>query len=92
MISKRTSRPYATHAVTAPGYWMIGILWRVLASGVQTGNAMCLLDQRCSAGSGPTRHSHLQEEGLYVASGKVKFSAGGMDLAAGAGSLVTVRA
>lgn len=90
MISKRTSRPYATHAVSAPGYWMIGILWRVLATGVQTGNAMCLLHQRCSAGSGPTRHSHPQEEGLYVVSGKVNFSAGGMNLAAGAGSLVTV--
>ena len=34
MISKRTSRAYATHADTAPGYWMIGVLWRLLATGV----------------------------------------------------------
>ena len=53
VISKRTSRSYVTHADTAPGYWMIGVLWRVLATGVQTGNAMCLLDQLCSKGSGP---------------------------------------
>ena len=90
MISKRTSRPYVTHADTAPGYWMIGVLWRVLATSVQTGNAMCLLDQLCSKGSGPTRHSHQQDEGLYVATGAVTFQAGGIELVAGAGSLVTV--
>ncbi len=90
MISKRTSRALATHADTAPGYWMIGVLWRMLATGVQTGNAMCLLDQFCSKGSGPTRHAHTQDEGLYVADGKVTFSAGGTELAAGPGCLVNV--
>lgn len=90
MISKRTSRPYATSADTAPGYWMIGVLWRVLATGVQTGNSMCLLDQICSKGSGPPRHVHPQEEGLYVAVGAVTFNVGGTEIVAGAGSLVTV--
>ena len=90
MLSKRTSRSYVTHADTAPGYWMIGVLWRVLATGVQTGNAMCLLDQLCSKGSGPTRHVHPQDEGLYVARGTVTFNAGGVELVAGAGCLVTV--
>ncbi len=90
MPSKRTARAYATHADHAPSYWMIGVLWRVLATGVQTGGAMCLLDQVCSRGSGPTRHAHPQEEALYVASGSVSFSAGGVDLVAGPGSLVTV--
>ena len=90
MISKRTSRAYATHADTAPGYWMIGVLWRMLATGVQTGNSMCLCDQFCSRGSGPTRHTHTQDEGLYVAGGKVSFSAGGVELVAQPGSLVTV--
>ena len=90
MPSMRTSRAYAAHADTAPGYWMIGVLWRVLATGVQTGGAMCLLDQICSKGSGPPRHAHPQEEALYVARGIVSFSAGGMDMVAGPGSLVTV--
>ncbi len=90
MISKRTSRSFLTHADTAPGYWMIGVLWRVLATGVQTGNSMCLLDQVCSKGSGPARHVHAQDEGLYVASGAVTFSAGGSEIRAGAGSLVTI--
>ena len=87
MISQRTSRTYVTHADTAPGYWMIGVLWRVLATGVQTGNSMCLLDQVCSQGSGPARHVHQQDEGLCVASGSVTFNAGGAEIAAGAGRL-----
>ncbi len=90
MPSKPTARAYTTHADAAPGYWMIGVLWRVLATGMQTGGAMCLLDQICSKGSGPARHAHPQEEALYIASGSVSFSAGGMDHVAGPGSLVTV--
>jgi quercetin dioxygenase-like cupin family protein len=90
MISKRTSRCYVTNADTAPAYWMIGVVRHVLATSVQTGNAMCLLDQLCSKGSGPARHTHPQGEGLYVASGKVTFNAGGLELVAGTGSLVTV--
>ncbi len=69
---------------------MIGILWRMLATGVQTGNAMCLLDQFCPPGSGPARHAHPQEEGLYVLRGKVSFNAGGTSFKAGAGSFVTI--
>lgn len=68
----------------------IGALWRVLATGIQTDGAMCLLDQVCSKGSGPPRHTHLQEKALYVARGSVSFSAGGNDLVAGPGTLVTV--
>ena len=90
MPSTQTARAYSTHSDHAPGYWMIGVLWRVLATGNQTGGAMCLLDQICSRGSGPPRHVHPQEEALYVASGRVSFSAGGIELAAGPGSLVTV--
>lgn len=90
MLSKRTSRAYSAHADTAPGYWMIGVLWRMLATGIQTGGKLCLLDQFCSVGSGPARHEHRQDEGLYVASGKVTFSAGGEELVAEGGSLVCV--
>ena len=89
-LSKQTSRAYATQTETAPGFWMIGILWRMLATGIQTGTAMCLLDQSCPAGSGPTRHAHPQEEGLYVASGTVSFQAGGTSFKAQAGSFITV--
>ena len=89
-LSKRTARAYTANADTAPRFWMIGVLWRMLATGIQTGNSMCLLDQTCSVGSGPARHAHPQEEGLYVLKGKVSFQAGGTSFAAGAGSLVTI--
>ena len=72
-----TKRAFVAQAETAPAYWMIGVLWRVLATGVLTGGSLCLLDQRCSPGSGPPRHSHPQDEGLYVAKGEVSFTAGG---------------
>ncbi len=90
MLSKRTSRAYAAETETAPGFWMIGILWRMLATGMQTGNSMCLLDQSCPVGSGPTQHAHDQEEGLYVAKGKVSFQAGGKAFEANAGCFVAV--
>ncbi len=89
-LSKQTARAYMAEVDTAPGFWMIGILWRMLATGVQTGNAMCLLDQSCGKGSGPARHAHPQEEGLYVAKGRASFQAGGMKFKAEAGCLVTV--
>ena len=53
---------------------MIGTLWRMLATGIPTGNSMCLLDQSCPRESGPARQAHPQEEALYVAAGKVSCS------------------
>lgn len=89
-ISSRTARAYLTDESEAPAYWMIGVLWRVLATGIQTGGSFCLLDQLCSAGSGPTCHEHPQDEGLYVVSGSLSFQAGGLEFVAGSGSFVSV--
>lgn len=89
-LSSKTARAYSTNESKAPAYWMIGVLWRVLATGIQTGGSFCLLDQLCSAGSGPTCHKHPQDEGLYVVSGSVSFQAGGLEFVAGPGSFVSV--
>lgn len=89
-ISNKTARAYLADESKAPAYWMVGVLWRVLATGIQTGGSFCLLDQLCSAGSGPTRHEHPQDEGLYVVSGSVSFQAGGLEFVAGPGSFVSV--
>lgn len=89
-ISNKTARAYLTDESKAPGYWMIGVLWRILATGVQTGGSFCLLNQVCSTGSGPTCHEHPQDEGLYVVSGSVSFQAGGREFTAGPGSFVSV--
>ena len=69
---------------------MISAFWHMLATGVQTGNSTCLCDQFCSRGSGPTRHTHTEDESFYVAGGKVSFNAGGTKLVARSGTLVTV--
>ena len=87
----RTSRALVATPETAPAFWQIGNLWRVMATGVQTDNAFCLLDQLVMAdGGGPCTHTHTQDEGLYVVSGHCTFNAGGETIAAGAGSFVAV--
>ena len=89
-VSKRTSRAYVADVDTAPAYWMIGICWRLLATGVQTGGSFCLADQLVPPGTGPRMHVHPQEEGLYVASGRCVFQAGGKVFEARAGSFVNI--
>lgn len=82
-----------THAKDAPAYWQIGNLWRTMATGIQTDNTFTLLDQIVTSGGGggPCTHTHTQDEGLYVVSGKCTFNAGGHDgLAAPAGTFVAI--
>ena len=90
MMSKRTARAYTTDVDAAPAYWMIGICWRLLATGVQTGGSFCLADQLVPPGTGPRMHVHPQDEGLYVASGRCIFNAGGEVLDAGRGSFINI--
>ena len=84
-------RGYIQTADSAPGFWQLGNLWRIMASGYQTGNSLCLIDQLVTPkGGGPGAHMHPSDEGLYVVSGHCSFNAGGASLSAGAGSLVFV--
>lgn len=89
---KTTSRAYAVTSDDAPAFWQIGNLWRVMATGVQTDNTFCLLDQIVTAGGGggPCTHTHTQDEGLYVVSGHCTFNAGGQTVKAGPGSFVSI--
>lgn len=86
------SRPYVVSADDdAPAVWQLGNLWRVMATGTQTGNAFCLIDQIVTPnGGGPCTHLHTQEEGLYVVSGHCTFNAAGQTLSAGPGTLVAI--
>lgn len=84
-------RGYIQTPDNAPGFWQLGNLWRLMASGYQTGNALCLIDQLVTPeGGGPCAHAHPSDEGLYVVSGHCTFYAGGESLSAGAGSFVNV--
>lgn len=80
-MATRYKKPIITHAKTAPAYWQIGNLWRVMVTGVQSENSFTLLDQIVTdgGGGGPCTHTHTQDEGLYVISGQCTFNAGGTD-------------
>ena len=86
-----TARGFVVQSDEAPGFWQLGNLWRVMATGVQTGNSFCLIDQLVMAdGGGPCTHAHTQDEGLYVISGHCTFNAWGLTVPAGPGEFVAV--
>ena len=88
-----TARAFVQRNKEAPAYWQIGNLWQAMATGVQTDNSFTLLDQIVTSGGGggPCTHTHTQDEGLYVVTGKCTFNAGGNDgLSAPAGTFVAV--
>ena len=86
-----TARAYVVTPDDAPGFWQLGNLWRVMASGILTGNSFCLIDQLVTPkGGGPCTHAHTQDEGLYIISGHCTFQADGLTLPAGPGTFVAV--
>lgn len=48
----RYNNAIVSHAETAPAYWQIGNLWRVMITGVQSENNFTLLDQVVTDGGG----------------------------------------
>ena len=88
----RFSKPFVTHGNKSPAFWQIGILWQVMATGNRTENKFVMLDQVLEQyGAGPTTHTHVQDEGLYVVSGRCTFNAGGIHgMDAGPGTFVAV--
>ena len=85
------ARAFVEDEESAPGFWQIGILWRVLATGLKTGGSLCFLDEVvANEPGGPVTHSHPQDEGLYLVSGACTFFAGGQTMTAGPGSFVAV--
>jgi quercetin dioxygenase-like cupin family protein len=85
-----TARAYVMNSADAPAFWQLGDLWRLMASGVQTGGSFAALDQLVVTGGGPPTHMHPQDEGLYVVKGHCTFQAGGKTLAAGTGQFVSI--
>lgn len=74
-----------------PGFWAIGNLWRVMASGIKTDNSFCLIDQLVTdLGGGPCTHAHPTDEGMYILSGHCTYQAGGKTISAGPGTFVGV--
>lgn len=84
------NRPaYTLDRDSAPAMWLVGTLWLINATGVQTGNRSTFLEQVMPHGLGPTTHLHpLAIEGFYVLEGVVNFHVEGKTVRAEAGTLI----
>ena len=82
--------PYVDTVEEGPAYWMVGILWVMLATGEQTGGAYSLMWELCPRGSGPVPHYHDQDEQFFVIDGEITYLVNGEELKAGPGSFVLI--
>jgi len=82
--------PYVDTVEDGPAYWMVDILWVMLATGEQTGGGYSLMWELCPRGSGPGPHYHDQDEQFFVIEGEITYLADGRELKAGAGSFVLI--
>jgi quercetin dioxygenase-like cupin family protein len=83
-------RPFVATVEEGMAYWMVHILWVVLATGEQTGGEYSLMWQLCPRGSGPGPHYHDQHEQFFIVEGEITYLANGMELKAKAGSFVLI--
>ncbi len=84
------NRPaYTLDRETAPAMWLVGTLWQIQATGIQTNNRCSFLEQVMPGGLGPPTHRHpLSIEGFYVVEGTMNFHVDGKIIRAEAGTLV----
>lgn len=72
-----------------PAYSAVGDVYRVLATGDQTGGAYVLCEARVLPGGGPPPHiHHREEEAFFVLEGEITFTLNGKRVVAGAGAFV----
>ena len=92
--SEPPMRPAAAYRLSrdhSTAFWLIDNLWLPLATGVQTGGAMTMIEQVCATGiGGPPTHRHVQDEGFYVIEGQCTFNAGGITVTATENTFVSV--
>ncbi len=82
--------PFELNIHAGKPYWMVDILWVVLAEQNTTGGSHSLMWQLCPQGSGPGPHYHDQDEGFYVLDGQITYQAGDKTLVATTGSFVWI--
>ena len=62
---------------SAPAYWLVDVLWIVLADGRDTGGRFSLMEQLLPKGSGPGPHKHTwSDETFYMLDGQITLLAG----------------
>ena len=84
------NKPFELNYEQGQPYWMVDILWVVLAERATTNGQFTLLWQLCPKGSGPGLHYHDQDEGFYVIDGEITYVANGEQLVARQGSFVWI--
>ena len=66
------------NAETAPAFWMVDVLWLVLADGRDTDGRLSLMEQLLPQGSGPGPHKHTwSDETFYMLDGQITLLVGG---------------
>ena len=90
MNEDEKATPYIDTVEQGPAYWMVGILWVMLATGEQTGDVYSLMWELCPQGSGPGPHYHDQDEQFFIIDGEITYRADGRELKAGSGSFVLI--
>jgi len=90
MSDRAEVTPYVETVAEGPAYWMVDILWVMLATGEQTGGGYSLMWELCPRGSGPGPHYHDQDELFFVIDGEITYLAAGKELKAPSGSFVLI--
>jgi quercetin dioxygenase-like cupin family protein len=72
-----------------PAFSAVGDIYRILASGDQTGGAYALSEARVLPGGGPPPHIHRREdEAFFILEGTITFTLNGQEVAAGPGTFL----
>jgi quercetin dioxygenase-like cupin family protein len=72
-----------------PTFSAVGDVYRLLATGAQTGGVYTLCESRVLPGGGPPPHIHHREdESFFVLEGEITFTVNGRKIVAGPGSFL----
>jgi quercetin dioxygenase-like cupin family protein len=89
MSIQQSSHAFKIEPPESPSYQMLGTLWRVLATGDQTGGVVGALDEFGSHGVRAPMHVHDDaDEIFYVLDGNLTFYVGAERIEAAAGAFV----
>ena len=84
------NEPYELNYQQGKAYWMVDILWVILADRSTTNGSFSMMWQLCPKGSGPGPHFHDQDEGFFVNEGEITYVADGKQFVAKQGSFVWI--
>jgi len=83
--------PFVSDPSQGSSFSIVGGTYKILASGLQTGNAFATIDMLVPPGSGPGPHSHANfQETFYVVEGEVEVVSEVSRYTAGKGSYVVI--